>query len=128
MLLPTTSRSSNFKQLIFTGPAAIIETILLMLNTPLNRSQEDPNYGFDIKDFLFRVPDSETMSELEVEFNRKIKIYTNKNDIKATFTREDNNRTVVIDIQTEDNYGIINVPISIDENGKTEVLNKITLE
>lgn len=128
MLLPLTTKSNNFKQLIFKGPPAVMETILLMLNTPLNTSQEDPNYGFDVSDFLFRVPNSETLVELEAEFNEKIKQYTNKNDINATFSREDSNRTIVITITTNDEYGVINIPISITNKGEVEIINKITLE
>ena len=128
MLLPLTTKSNNFKQLVFTGPPAVMETILLMLNTPLNSSQEDPEYGFDINDFLFRVPDSETSAELEAEFNEKIKRYTNKSDIKATFSRENKGKTVVINITTEDEYGVINIPISITNKGEVEIINKITLE
>lgn len=128
MLLPFTTKSNNFKQLILKGPAAVVETILLLLNTPLNTSQEDPDFGFDINDFLFRVPDSDTLEELEAEFNDKLKQYTNKTDITATFGREDKNRTVVITVTTNDEYGVINVPISITDKGDVTVLNKITLE
>lgn len=128
MLLPLTSKSNNFKQLIFKGPPAIMETILLMLNTSIDSSQEDPEFGFDVNDFLFRVPGSETLEELESEFNAKLKKYTNKTDIKASFSRENKGRTIIINITTEDEYGIINVPISISNKGEVEIVNKITLE
>lgn len=128
MLLPITTRSNNFKQLILRGPMATVETILLLLNTPLNTSQEDPDYGFNINDFLFRVPDSEEEVALENEFNRKLKVYLNRSDIQATFSREDRGRTIVINIKTEDEYGVLNLPISVSDKGEVKVLDKIVLE
>ena len=128
MLLPITSRSNNFKQLVLRGPMAIVETILLLLNTPLNTSQEDPNYGFNINDFLFRVPNSEECTELENEFNNKLKTYLNRSNVSATFSREDRGRTIVINIKTEDEFGVINLPISVTDKGEVQVLDKIILE
>lgn len=124
--IPITSRSNNFKQLVLSGELAIIESVLLMLNTPMDRSQEDPTYGFNLNDFLFRVKNSDELPELKREFIDKIRKVTLREDVSASF--EFNDRTFNINLSIPlDNDKILNVPITVNDK-LAQVVEKITLE
>ncbi|MGL5316984.1 MAG: hypothetical protein ACRC92_27240 [Peptostreptococcaceae bacterium] len=126
--MPITTVSNNFKQLIFTGIDAAIESLLLMLNTPINTLQTDPEYGFDIDDFLFRVNSSEELKELKEEFVAKIKKYSmfDNIDIKFGEIEPDGSMDITM-LYTDSNNNVFNVPLKVDQKQIT-IIQKIEIK
>lgn len=97
LICPVARPSSNYEELIYVKYMAVVETILVLCNTPINSLQDYTDFGFDLEDFIYRSEKSEEYLELVSEFQTKVHKYCNGEDVKCSVRREGSD--VIVDIK-----------------------------
>lgn len=110
-------KNINAKETILTGWDAVEAAIYLLLTTNMNSLPEIPSMGFDIQEFLFRVPDTSIVTSLENELRHKISVVTNNSEVTCSVTIENEIADIVINYYRDATEYQLGVVISKDKTG-----------
>lgn len=100
LVAPIARPSNNFEELVYTGFAAIVHCITVLINTPPNSCQETVEKGFDIRaSLLFRESKSQEYIAAVEELRDKIREACNNSLVEVNITRDSTNKIIEIEVK-----------------------------